>query len=452
MARYTVPEVLLLPQYAALFIALAGPISPAHGASTAVIRVSNADELMAALDPWNVNRHIHVLHGDYAITRPLVVPDGTLLEGDGVMQVIDGLPAGFEAGTETTLRVTSGFAGDLLTLGNGVVVRNLKFVDLATDSGAAPQRSGNVIVVGSRKPGDSVAAEIRNCEIVNPQPTGVAFDGPTGHGLLILTRNPARQNGPPPHDGATVALRMVRSIVRATGNGGAVFAINFAARGKVSVRFENNRVEGPVSIAGGASRPELVTKASAVLESSRNLYARNTTGLDRFGWRVIGGSSAHIPGLMSPGARSNLSRVHSSGDRIEGFKVGILAAGGRRWLDASGPISNNRVELELDGTQIRTEGDGAADFALQGALSEDARVVGRAFPAGDRNVLRVRMRGVTGSSAVRANQYANAFGPSDEADRGIDNRLEIAGTAADFARDNSNISAAPPANFFMQAQ
>jgi hypothetical protein len=448
MTRCTGPVALLLPQWTAVFIALAGPISPAHGASTAVIRVSNADELVAALDPQNAHRRIHVLHGDYAVTRPLLVPDGTILEGDGVMQVVDGLPAGFKPGTETTLRVTSAFEGDLLTLGDGAVVRNFKVVDLATSQVATTQRSGNVIVVGSRGPVDRLAAEIRDCEIVNPHPFGVAMDGPTGHALVVLTRNPARGGAPPPHEGATVAIRVVRSILRATGGGGAVFAINFAARGNVSVGLYDSRLEGPLIATGGASRPELVSNAVTTIDSTRNLYVLPAEGSDGFGWQVMGGSSAHIPDLASAGASFNTARVHSVDDRIEGFRIGIVAAAGRRWLDSSGPVSDNRLDLDLEGLRIRTEGADAADLEMQGARSEAAQDIGREFPAGDRNTLHVRMHGVTGSPTSRANQYDDAFGPSLQADCGTGNRLEIAGTPADFARVNTNISAAPPVAFF----
>ena len=245
---------------------------------------------------------------------------------------------------------------------------------------------------------------------------------------------------------------MARSIVRAAGDGGALFAINFAARGEVSVEFEDNRVEGPVTVAGGASRPDLVTQARTSLESNRNLYARNPRGLDRFAWRVVGGSSAHVPGLASPGASFNVASVHSVDDRIEGFKVGILAAAGRRWLGASGPASDNRVDLDLERTRIRTEGEDAADFAFQGAFSEPAPGVGREFPAGDHNVTRIRMRNVTGSPAVRANQYSDASGPALVDNKGVGNRLEIPGGAAEFARNNTSISVAPPAEFFTGKQ
>ncbi len=433
---------------AALAVTSAAPAEVTTAATPATILVHNPAELVTALDARNAGRHIRVLSGDYSITAPLLVPDRALLEGSGEMRIVDGLPVGFEPGTETTLRVASAFEGDLVTLGNGAAISGLRLIDVTPVPATAVPRTGNVIMVGSRGPGDSVTAEIRDCEIVNPQSYGVAADGPAGHAIMILTRNPARQDNPPPHEGATLKLHMLRSIVRATGNGGAVFALNFAARGEISVEFEDNRIEGPVSIAGGASRPDLVTQASTSFESNRNLYTRNPGGLDRFAWRVIGGSSAHIPGLASPGASSNVTRVHSVDDRIEGINVGILASAGRRWLGASGPVSDNRVDLDLTGTRIRTEGEHAADFLLQGTLSEDAPGVGREFAAGDRNIVRVVMRGVTGSPAKRTNRYADVYGPSRQADQGSGNRLEFAGTLAGFAVSNPGISPAPPAEFF----
>lgn len=433
---------------AALALAPTAPAPVASAGTPATILVHDSTELVTALDQRNAGRHIRVLPGDYAITTPLLVPDGALLEGSGEMRIADGLPTGFGPATETTLRVVSGFEGDLLTLGNDSKISGLRLIDIAPVPATAVPRTGNVVMVGSRGPGDSVTAEIRDCEIVNPQSYGVAADGPAGHAIVILTRNPARQDNPPPHEGATLKLHMVRSIVRATGNGGAVFALNFAARGEISVEFEDNRIEGPVSIAGGASRPDLVTQASTSFESNRNLYTRNPRGLDRFAWRVIGGSSAHVPELAAPGASFNVAKVHSVDDRIEGIKVGILASAGRRWLGASGPVSDNRVDLDLTGTRIRTEGEDAADFLLQGTLSEEANGVGRQFAAGDRNIVRVIMRGVTGSPAERANRYTDVYGPSRQTDQGSGNRLEFAGTLAGFAIANPGISPAPPAEFF----
>ena len=452
MKRFTSANGLVTLLLAALAVALMAPPDPAHAAARATILVHDSTELLAALDARNAGRRIRVLPGDYAINSPLIVPDGVLLEGGGVMRIADGLPSGFEAGTETTLRVASAFEGDLLTLGNGSIISGLRLIDIAPPPVTAAPRPGNVLVLGSRAPGDSVAAEIRDCEVVNPQPSGVLFDGPSGRAIVILTRNPAREQRPPPHEGASVSLVMSHSIVRSAGDGGALFAINFAARGEVSVKFEDNRVEGSVSVAGGASRPDLVAQARTSLESSRNLYVRNPGGTDKFGWRVVGGSSAHIPGLASPGASSNVARVHSIDDRIEDFKVGIQAAAGRRWLDASGPVSDNLVELDLERTRVRTEGQDAADFAFQGAFSEPAPGVGREFPAGDHNVTRIRMRNVTGSPAVRANQYSDASGPALVDNKGVGNRLEIPGGAAEFARNNTSISVAPPAEFFTGKQ
>ncbi|HLF30932.1 MAG TPA: hypothetical protein VI566_07880, partial [Xanthomonadales bacterium] len=289
-----------------------------------VVLVSTAAELVAALEPQSAVLHIRVRRGDYAVDRPLTVPDGAILEGEGIMRVDNGLPVGFEPGTMTTIRVTAGFEGDLLTLGNGVVLRGLRLEDLKTKPGSEPQRSGNVIVVGSRAAGDTVSAQIADCEIVSPNQPGVGTEGPTGHALVVLTRNPGRHQTPPPHVGATINARLERSVVRA--NGSALFAINFAADGALTIALDGNRLEGILSAAGGASRPDEVSGASVTVESRDNLYALRPGGQDAFGWRVIGGSSSHLADLGAPGANHNLVRIKSVNDRIEGFKIGILAA------------------------------------------------------------------------------------------------------------------------------
>jgi len=85
-------------------------------------------------------------------------------------------------------------------------------------------------------------------------------------------------------------------------------------------------------------------------------------------WWLFGGTSAPH-GLAAPGANHNLVRVHSVNDRIDGFKTGIWAVAARRFLTTSGPVSDNRIELELQGTRIQTAGEGAADLDLLGALS-----------------------------------------------------------------------------------
>ena len=64
---------------------------------------------------------------------------------------------------------------------------------------------------------------------------------------------------------------------------------------------------------------------------------------------------------------------------------------------------------------------------LQATLSETGQAGGAGeFPAGDRNVLRVEMSGVTGSGP-RRNVFADVVGPSQPANFGTDNRLEIVG-------------------------
>jgi len=413
-----------------------------------VILVSTAGELVAALQPQNTGRHVRMLPGDYPVAGPLTVPDGVILEGAGVMQVENKLPAGFKPDTATTIRVVAGFEGDLLTLGNGAVLSGLRLEDLKSAPGDSPQRSGNVIVVGSRATNDTVSAEIHDCEIINPNPMGVAMDGPTGHGLMVLTRNPARQDEPPPHEGAIITVHMERTILSANNKGGAVFVINFAANGKISMVLNGNVLEGALNVAGGASRPDLVTGAEVLFESSNNLYALRPGGYDAVAWRVYGGSSSHIPGLSAPGASFNVARIISDHDRITGFKTGIRATGGRRWKSASGPLTGNRLELELRGTHIQTDGEGAADLILQGALSDLEFDDNREFPPGDRNILRVLMRDVTGSSAPRANSYADVFGPELGSNRGSGNRLEFSGSLAEFEQSNQSISPAPSAEFF----
>ena len=422
--------------------------APARASQDNVILVSTAEELESALNPQNAGRHIRLLAGDYPVTGPLAVPDGTTLEGAGIMRMENGLPVEFEPGTATTIRVVAGFEGDLLTLGNGVTLSGLRLEDLKTAADSSPQRAGNVVVVSSRAPNDTLSAEIHDCEIINPNTTSALMDGPGGHGLAVLTRNPARGDLPAPHEGAKIAVRMEKSIVRTDGGGGAVFAINFAAHGNLSVALQGNLIEGGLDLAGGVSRPDLVTGADVLLESRNNLYVRRPGMFAGHAWWVFGGSTAPLPGLAAPGASNNRLRIFSVNDRIEGFKFGIFAVAARRWLKLSGPVSDNRLELELDGTRIRTEGEGAADLVLQGALSAPESSGNQEFPVGDRNTLSVLAHNLTGSGSPRENLFANVSGPVLESNQGSDNRLEFIGGLEEFTHSNSGFLPAPPAEYF----
>lgn len=433
----------------ALAIALVGCRTQvdAPAAAEQPLVVESSPQLVAALQPANAGRHIRILRGDYAVDRSLVVPDGATLEGEGVMVIApDGLPSGFEAGTETTLRAAGGFNGHLLTLGHGSAIRGLRLLDLANSAALPPLRSGNVVLAGSRAPGDTIAASIIECEIVSPNRGGFTDDGPIGHGIVAVTLNPALGALPAAHENARVSVSVRRTIVRAN-TGAAVFANNFAARGTVTLRLEDNRFEGYLAASGGVSRPDGVTGSVTSIESQRNLYTRG--GFDRHGWLLVGGStSPHFLEASVAGASRNQLRLDSTDDRIEGFRYGIQAAAARRLSVQSAALSDNYVELRLQGTQIVTPGEEAADFVLQATLSETGQAGGPGeFPAGDRNVLRLQMSGVTGSGQ-RRNVFAHVVGPLQTANHGTGNRLEVAGDEATFLQSNRTIEPPPGPQYF----
>ena len=67
---------------------------------------------------------------------------------------------------------------------------------------------------------------------------------------------------------------------------------------------------------------------------------------------------------------------------------------------------------------------------------------------GEGNVLRLLVRGVTGSG-VRANVFADVLGPSGPLPvSGSTNRLELVGNPRAFERTNRAIEPAPGAEFF----
>jgi hypothetical protein len=359
----------------------------------------------------------------------------------------DGIPEGFASGTETTLRVAAGFHGQVLTLGHGSVLRGLRLLDMANTPSQPSLRQGNVVYVASRAPGDVIVASIVECELVNPNDAGFSEAGPHGHGLVALSLNPNLGAPPAAHEGARVSVHVRRSIIR-TNTGGVLFAINFAARSEVTVLLEGSRFEGSLGGTGGVSRPEAVTDSVTRIESRGNRYLRS--GSDSCGWCLLGGStSPHFlePGI--PGAARAALLVDSTDDRIEGFRQGVRAAAARRIGSQSSPLIDNRLDLRLRGTRIRSDGDGAADLVLQGTLSEIGQGEGPGeFPAGDRNVLRVTMENVTGSGP-RHNDYAHVAGPAKPENRGVGNRLEFTSDTASFGRTNRGIDALPGAHFFV---
>jgi hypothetical protein len=398
-------------------------------ANAATVVVTTVSELEAALVPANAGAQIVVRAGDYEIANPLTVPDRAILAGEGVMTLDESkLPAGIAPSGRTVIRAAAGLAGDILTLGNGSVIRSLVIED------AEGRAAGNPVAVVSRDAGDRVTARILDCEIVNPNPSGIAPQGPTGRGLVVWTRNPNLGEDPPPHEGARLRVQMTRSIVRSPAAAIGVFSINFASHAAIDLDLDGCVIGGGLTTAGGVSRPDAVTGAVLNVASRRNLYRSDSPDPTPQGWNLQGGTSAPIPGLASQASTSNTLRVHSRDDRIEGFANGIFATGATRSNPLSEPSSSNGIDLTLQGLRLQTA---AADLTLFGATTFVEGV-----SAGDDNGVRVVMRQSTGSGA-RANVYANSAG-----DLGTGNRLEFAGSATAFAQTNEAIDPAPPAEFF----
>ncbi len=400
---------------------------------------------MDALQPASSGRRIELAAGEFLVDRPLIVPDGATLAGAGVMGFdAEGLPSGFDPATATTLRVAAAFEGPVVSLGGGSRLERLRVLD--RDAASPPGRRGNVVAVVSRAPRDAIAAEIVECELVNPASVEFTEEGPVGHGVLLSTLNPNFERPPAAHEAARLRLLIERSIVR-TNTGAVLFANNFAAAGHLEARLVGNRFDGRLIAGGGTSRPELVRDAVTRIESRGNLYRRS--GMARHGWLVLAASSSpHFLDLPGQGASGNLLRIESRDDRIEGFVAGLQAAAARRVGAASQTLHRNRLELEIERLRIRTEGAAAADLELRAAWSEVAQAGGPGeFPAGDHNVLRLRIRDSVGSGR-RQNLYAAVDGPVEPANRGTGNRLEIAGRPGEFATSNRGFDPPPPAEHF----
>jgi hypothetical protein len=417
-----------------LWLGLIAIAVPQAHASPSIL-VSSASELQAALVPANAGRTIVVRAGDYEVSQPLVVPEGATLTGEGVMNLgEDGLPVGFRDGTRTTLRGAATLVGDILTLGHGTSLSRLAIED-------QPGRSGNLLVVSSRSAGDVVSAFVDECELVNPNPAAAAFNGPTGRGLLVITRNPRQLSSPAPHEGSSIAVLMRFSIARSPADGSGVMAINFAPHAQVSVDLERNVIGGGLDAHGGVSRPVSVVGSATRIASRGNLYRADSGNAD-VGWVLGGGSGPPIP-LAVGSTSSNLLAMDSTEDRIEGFRYGINAAAGQRWFGPpiAGTSDENRATLSLRGTRIASS---VGDLVLFGAIAPSQTVT-----PGDGNVLHVELRGVAGSGAS-GNMYAHVTGPTSVLGpplSGYGNRVEIEGSPVQLLR--GGIDPPPPTDMFI---
>ena len=390
------------------------------------IVVTTAAELQSALSPANAGARILVQAGVYDVSQPLTVPDGAALVGEGVM-IFDqsGLPTGFDPIGRTLLRATAALAGDILALGDGATIRGLAIQDVVG------RVTGDVVTIRSRAPGDFIFARIEECEIITPS----LVVGLTGRGLVVMTRNLDLE---PPHEGAVLRVRMARSIVRSPGAANGIFAINHASHSQIHLDVESNVVGGTLSVAAGVGLPDAVTGASVVIQSSHNLYRSDSLVPTGTGWQLFAGADAPpVTSVVSQASTFNTLQMHSIDDTIAGFAMGIVASGGRRINALSGPISSNRLELNLHGTLLQTI---TADLRLTGAQTM------LNVSTGDDNTAHVVIHQATGSG-VRANRYVHSAIPA-AGNPGIGNRLEIVGNANAFDQTNQNFVPPPPAEFF----
>jgi hypothetical protein len=359
--------------------------------------IITADELIDALRHAHPGDTIHLPIQVYTVDVPLLVPDGVTLQGAGVMQVVDGLPD--RLGTPTTIKAGPGLRGNLLTLGNqsslrGLVLRGANQT-VEDDAGCG----GNTVAVASRGLQDIVSATIVECELHNQITSGGGTDGPTGGAILAYTRNPKQGADPAPHEDAQVTLTLTLSIVRTPRDGKAVFAMNFASRGKVTIVLTTNDIGGPLDVVGGLARPDAVVGATTTVNSTGNHYSPPQSGSDAAGWQITGGSTPPLPSaapVPNSNADSNTASANSADDQIEDFQDGIVAVGGRRLDSNHGPCSNNTVNLTLTGMTLATNPNTAAatDFEFAGAQSFGP------FPAGDDNAVVVEVLAGTTSDRL----------------------------------------------------
>jgi hypothetical protein len=398
---------------------VAGGPTTIEVATVTTIEVANPAALKAALGSVIApGTTILLTSPTYTVTEPLVIPDDVTLQGAGMMQVVDGLLVGFH-GTTTTIIAAAELKGNLLTLGDGSKVEKLILQSANKVGLDEAGRGGNVVAVASRDSNDSVSATIEECELINKINSDIGPDGPVGGAVLVYTRNPQKPAppDPQPHKNAQVTVTVRRSIVDTPNNGKAVFAMNFALGGQVTVKLENNVVRGPLDVIGGLSRPDAVDGAKTTVTSRGNHYSpRSASNVEA--WHVVGGSSSPLGGNAN--TDSNSAVVQSEDDQIENFRVGIVAIGGRR-LPGLGTCSNNKVKLKLTRMKPATNPlPAATDFEFAGARS-----FGALFPAGENNSVEVE---------VLAGTRPDRLFSIDVHDAGVGtgNQLVFTGTLAAF--------------------
>ena len=151
-----------------------------------------------------------------------------------------------------------GVTGDFVTLGDGASLQGLVIQDVVRPA----LTGGGVVMVSSTGPGESVSAQIVECEIVNPNPVGPTNTGPTGRGLLAITRNRPVAGGDAPHEQSLVSVHLTHSIIRSPAGADGIFAINFASGSHIELHLRQN-VIGKLGANGGISRPDSTVGATS---------------------------------------------------------------------------------------------------------------------------------------------------------------------------------------------
>jgi len=393
------------------------------------IVVRSATELVAALSTDTGKRTIFVRPGTYQLGHAIRVPDHTRLIGDGMMMYDDsGLPMGFVSEGTTVIAATPGVTGDFVTLGDGASLRGLVIQDVVRPA----LTGGSPVVVSSTGPGESVSAQVVECEIINPNPvTGPGLTGPVGRGLMAITRSPSTFGGPVPHEQSLVSVHLTHSIIRSPGGGDGIFAINFASGSQIELHLRWN-VIGKLGANGGVGRQEGIVGATTSIRSHGNLYRADNTAATSIGWQINGGSDAPmLAPLIAGQTLNNKLSIHSVDDRLEGFGRAIVATAGMRMSALASAIDSNEMELFLEGTRVTSTVTDLQLFGTRNLLGTN-----------NDNELRVTMHHVIGSGP-RTNTYGDAA-----SNLGTGNRLIITGNLNAFSHTNEAILPMPGAQFF----